>query len=34
MGKTKPNSKFVPLSYPSLIRKWLLLNKKLKNGKV
>jgi hypothetical protein len=30
MGKTKPNSKFVPISYPYLIRKWLILNKNKK----
>ncbi len=32
MGKTKPNSKFVPISYPYLIREWLRL-KKNKNKK-
>ncbi len=30
MGKTKPNSKFVPISYPYLIREWLRLKKNKK----
>jgi hypothetical protein len=31
MGKTKPNSKFAPLSYPSLVRRWLREVKKQTN---
>jgi len=30
MGKTKPNSKFVPISYPYIIREWLRLKKNKK----